>query len=243
MSLEATLSQTNELLTQLITILRTGIEAPAEIGAQPEKATRTRKAKAEPTEAASPAPAPTTTASPDHPDVVIDEGKPLGRVKTDPVGTRYFLIEKHNSVYAQKPGDADCTIQGAEIVPAWVYLTKKAEFAKLGNVGQAAAPTTAPAASPAPSTPAASSASSVSPTSSPNDEVPFQLITDRGMALGKSEVPGQGREALLKILRKWLPNDEKPTLSKLAPLGKNAEILADIEAAMRPAAEDFDPLA
>lgn len=244
MSLEATLAQTNELLSQLLVVLRTASESPAELGAPTttavtEKATRSRKTKTDTTEAqapaAAPAEAPAVQSTNNHPDVVIDEGRPLGRVKTDPEGTRYFVIEKHRTVYAQKPGDADCTISGAEIVPAWVYLAKKAEF-NPGNAQAAAAPTTAPAPAPAQTTQDASGASSSTASGSPAAEVPFSLLTEKAVALGKSTEPGQGREALLAILKKWLPGNDKPTITALAPLGKNAEILADVMAVLEPKA-------
>ena len=61
-------------------------------------------------------------------------------------------------------------------------------------------------------------------------------------ALNKSPLPGHGRDGVLAILKQFLPDDERPSVTKMQPLGRNAEILAAIEAAMAPAAE-FDPLA
>ena len=65
--------------------------------------------------------------------------------------------------------------------------------------------------------------------------------------LNKSTEPGHGREGVLAILKKYLPDDAKPSVTKLQPLGKNADILADIEAALGGGAAaddtDFDPLA
>lgn len=216
MSLEQTLGQTNTLLSQLITILTTGLEAQATIG-EPEKKTRTRKASEQP---AVVTPTPTQA---------------LGLVEGDPEGTRYFVIEKHNSVYAQKPGEADCTIAGCEIVTAEHYLMKKAEFAAKTQAILAAQKS--PAATQAAASPTA-------PTASPSQPVAFQQIVDRITVLNKSPEAGHGREGVLVILRKYLPGDERPSVTKLQALNRNAEILADIEAALAPAAEaEFDPLA
>ena len=212
MSLEQTLSQTNTLLTQLITILTTGIEARAMVEAPAEKKKPAEK-------------------------------KPKMLVDGDPEGTRYFVVEKHNTVYAQKPGDPDCTLPGALIVPGEIYLQKKAEFS--AKTAAVLAAQNSPAVTPpAASTPTAPTASS--PTSAPSAEVGFQQIVDRITVLNKSPQPGHGREGVLAILRKYLPNDERPSVTKLQPLGRNAEILADIEAALAPAvaaAAEFDPLA
>ena len=216
MSLEQTLGHTNTLLSQLITILTTGLEAQATIG-EPEKKTRTRKAAEAP---AVIAPTPTQA---------------LGLVDGDPEGTRYWVVEKHNTAYAQKPGDADCTIQGAEIVTAEHFLKKKAEFAAKTEAVLAAqkSPVDTPAA-----------ASPTAPTASSQQPVAFSQIVDRITVLNKSPEAGHGREGVLAILRKYLPGDERPSVTKLQALNRNAEILADIEAALAPAeAAEFDPLA
>lgn len=236
MSLEQTLGRTNELLSQIITILQTGIQAPAALG-EPEKTTRTRKSKAE-VAAEAPAPAPVAVAAATN---------PLGLVDGDPEGTRYFVIEKHNSVYRQLPGDPDCTVPGAVITTAEDYLAKKAQYAaltqKVLSTQAAAVPATAPAAAPAPSTPAASTASS-QPSAQMPAEVPFAKVVEVMTALSKSDKPGHGREGVLGVLKKYLPGDDRPTVTKLQPLGINAEIVAHVESLLAPAAEtDFDPLA
>lgn len=256
MSLETTLAQTNTLLTQLLTMLQTGIQAGATLGEPEVKATRgrprksTEEAKAEAAvEVASEAVKETAAA------VTKTESAPLGLVDGDPVGTRYFVVEKYNTVYAQKPGDADCTMQGAEIVSAEHFLAKKAEFAKkfeeakTASTAPAPAPTTAPAAAPAPSTPDAATASSQPSvqTPAPDSDVPFSKIVEAATALLKSDKPGQGRPAVTAILTKWLPGVKQPTITKMQPLGKNAEILADFTAAMaepeaEASGEDFDLL-
>ena len=235
MSLEQTLERTNELLSQIVTILNTGVQAPAALG-EPEKRTRASKSK---TDAAAPAEGPAITTAPDN---------VLGTVEGDPAGTRYFLIAAHNTVYAQKPGDPDCTIPGAEIITAKLYLEKKAEFAKKTQAvleQQKAAPTTTGAPAPAQesSTPAASTASS-QPSEATSAEVPFSKVVERMTELSKSDKPGHGRDGVLAVLKKYLPGDDRPTVTKLQPLGLNAAILAHIETVLAPAAaEEFDPLA
>lgn len=239
MSLEQTLEQTNELLKQVITILSTGVTAGAELGqaqAADAKPTRTRKTKTEET--------PATT------NVTTAPNNVLGTVEGDPVGTRYWLIEKHNTVYKQAPGEPEPTLAGAVITTAADYLAKKAQFEALSPVTTSSAPaaSTAPAAAPAPSTPAASTVSS-QPSEQTQGDVPFATIVERITVVNKSPAEGHGRNGVLAILKKWLPNDPQPTVTKLQPLGKNAEILADIEALLAPAAapaapaDDFDPLA
>jgi hypothetical protein len=216
MSLEQTLEKTNTLLAQLLTVITTGLEAQATIG-EPEKKTRTRKETTPPT--------PTQA---------------MGLVNGDPEGTRYFLIEKHNTVYAQKPGDPDCTLPGAEIITAEHFVKKKAEFTAKTEAILAAQKSPAP--TPAAASPTAPIASSPAPAASV--EVGFPQIVERITALNKSPEPGHGREGVLAILRKYLPGDERPSVTKLQPLNRNAEILADIEAALAPAgAGEFDPLA
>lgn len=226
MSLEKTLEQTNTLLTQLIAIVTTGIEARATLGApeaEAPKTTRTRKAKDEPAAT-----------------VTTTEANPIGLVDGDPEGTRYWVSEQYKTAYAQKPGDPDPKLSDIKIVSAAHYAERKAEFTKNAPSQAAAEPTTAPAAAPAPTTPAASTASSEKPA----DEVPFAKIVERITVLNKSSEPGHGREGVMAILKKYLPSDEKPTVTKLQPLGMNATILADIDAALAPAAEEeFDPLA
>lgn len=226
MSLEQTLEQTNTLLSQLIAIVTTGVEARATLGApdaaaEPAKTTRTRKPKDEPA-------ASTTTT----------DANPLGLVDGDPEGTRYWVSEQYKTAYAQKPGDPDPKLADIKIVTAAHYSERKAEFTKNSPAG--GEQTTESAATPATTTPDASTASSEKPA----DEVPFAKIIERITVLNKSDKPGHGREGVMAILKKYLPDDAKPSVTKMQPLGKNADILADIEAALAPAVEEeFDPLA
>lgn len=225
MSLEATLIETNTLLKQLIAIATTGVEARTTLGepdATTTKTTRTRKAK-------------------DEPAAQTTEKNPLGLVDGDPEGTRYWVSEQYKTAFAQKPGDPDPKLADIKIVTAAHYLERKAEFTK--NSPAVVEQTTEAAATPASTTPDVSPASSEKPA----DEVPFAKIIERITVLNKSTEPGHGREGVLAILKKHLPDNPKPSVTLLQPLGQNAAILADIEAALgtKPAADDtdFDPLA
>lgn len=72
----------------------------------------------------------------------------------DPEGTRYFVVEAHNTVYSLKPGDVETNVAGAQQVDVDTYLAKKDAFAKKIK---AAAPSVAPAAA-APVEPATTAA-------------------------------------------------------------------------------------
>lgn len=239
MSLESTLQTTNELLAQVITILQTGLQAPATFGEPEVKQTRTRKTKTE----ASPevVTQATSTQQTTH---TADETGP-GVVESD-TESQYFIVERHNTVFEVKPGEKNPQVAGSARISKEVYEAKKAEFAKktteVLNQSATAAPTTAPAAAPAPTTPDASTASSQQ-SEQTQAEVPFKAIIDKVTVLLKSDKPGQGRPAVQAILAKWLPGVEGPTVTKMQALGKNAEILADIEAALaEPKADEFDLL-
>jgi hypothetical protein len=277
MSLEQSLDRTNELLQAIITILQTGVSAPAELlgttsasigtieaaiqagGEQTDgqglppaaeaSKRRGRPAKTEAAAAPAPAAAPAAQAPAAQAPHTTDDTGPGVPVVAE---TEYFIVEKHRTAYKVEPGDLNPQVAGSSRVSKEVYEAKKAEYAKnvsLPASSQPAAPSTTPAATPAPATPAASPATS-QPSAQASADVPFPQIVERITALHKSPEPGHGREGVLAVLRKWLPNDPKPAVTKLQPLGKNAEILADIEALLNPvleadgsAEDEFDPLA
>lgn len=177
--------------------------------------------------------------------------------------TVYWLIEKHNTVYEQKPGDIAPSIEGAVQVTKKVYDAKKSEFAALTKTvtdksaatqvaaadtprtAGAAAETAAPEKTGGASSPTAASAAVEQQASTAATDVPFTAVVERFTELNKSTKPGHGRDGLMKVLSKWLPNDEKPSVTKLQPLGKNAEILADVDALLNAgtAEAEYDPLA
>jgi hypothetical protein len=218
MSLEATLIETNTLLKQLIAIATTQTEAPAALG-QPEqsaaKRTRRTKTEMEADKAAEAAP----------------QGDATAPVDGDPVGTRYWLIEKHNTVYAQKPGDPDPTLEGALIVSPAEYTAKKEEFAKkfVHLSQQTAERTTEVAATPAQSTPDASTASSAT------SAVSFEDVVSKLQELNRSTLPGHGRDGVMAVLTKF----GKAKVPELASVQDNAAVLAAVEAILSPAADDL----
>lgn len=247
MSLEQTIDRTNTLLEKLLAVLESNAavtaqaavpQAPASAAAEPTRR-RGRPPKAE-TQVSAEQPAATeqTATAP-----TTAEGAPLGLVEGDPVGTRYFVVERYNTVYAQRPGDPDCTIAGAEIVSAEHYLAKKNEFQSKFKLATVVDPTTVPAPTSAP-TPVAAAALAA-------DDTPWATVIAKFMELNKSPEPGHGREGVESVLKQFLPGVDKPNAAMLQPLGKNAEVVAAIEAllapkviaAPAPAAGEFDPLA
>lgn len=225
MSLEQTLEQTNELLKQVITILQTGVSAPAELGA-PEAAKK-------------------------------GPGRPK-KTDTPAAGTVYWLIEKHNTVFAQEPGMNAPTIEGAVQVTKEEYEAKKSQFK--ARADQAIATTTAAkpettsapsqptaevvaSAAPAPSTAAPAPQPSTAPTAdaSSASEPAFADVMAAAKALNDHGGAGKGRPLLMEVLQAFLPGVEKPTVAGLQALGKNAAVIEAMKAKMAPA-EEFDPL-
>lgn len=235
MTLEATLTRIDETLAALLVIAQTNaaaattfgavanaVSAVAEASVPVTKPAKTKAVKEEPAPAVA-APASTSTS-------------PLGLVEGDPVGTRYWLVEAYNTVYAEHPGMPGCTISGAVITTAAEYLSKKAEFAKKYVLQPAmAAPSGQPVAE---STPVVTASN----TSLPDSTVSFKQVVDSAMALTKDLREGRGRGALVDILAKYLPDtpvaDRK--VGKLEAVGKNAEILATLSALL---ANDPAPVA
>jgi hypothetical protein len=136
------------------------------------------------------------------------------------------VIEKHNTVYAQKPGEPDCTIDGAKIESAAHYLAKKEEFAKKSLTSQVA-PT---------GVTSTSTASSEKPDAAPVSGVTFKQLTEKLMELNASKAEGHGREALKAFLLKHV--GEGKNVPALEALHKNAELLAEVEAILSPAAAE-----
>ena len=229
MSLEQTLEQTNDLLKQIITILQTGVSAGAEIGVQPEATTK-RSA-----------------------------GRPKKEVAA---GTTYWHIPSHNSVFAQEPGMAAPTMPDAVKISAEDYAAKKAvqmaaTQAVIASHTHATTTSAQPEVSPADSKPTAEVAAGAAAQSSTAQPAPQPSTAQTAAAGSAGDVPyaevlakfkelnaaaGHGRESVMAVLKKFLPNEAAPTVSKIEALGRNAEVLAEISALLAPAA-DFDPLA
>ena len=175
----------------------------------------------------------------------------LTRLATTPVtntvaeATRYFVIEKHNTVYEQKPDMPGCSIDGAVEVDDATYEAKKAEFA--AKVQAAIAANSAPQKDARDGLTATQAVevlhghvNKTAEAPAPAADVPFEQVVAKMVALNKSDKPGHGPAAVRAILVKYMPNEEKPTVPKLNGLGKNSEILAEVEALLNPATDEVD---
>lgn len=214
MAIEDTLNKISATLEAILVIAQTANLAPAELGiaTNPPAADKpaNKKASAKATAATGSAAA-------------LDE-------QGNPNGTIYWIIDKHNTVYAQKPGEPAPSIEGAIIATVSEYVTKKEEYEKKFALAAAANSTAADAPS---ATATAGTASATNATQS----VGFKDVVVKLQDLAKAktdEAPLLGRTLIVGILAKYLPElaeaDRKVPL--LEALGKNAEILVDVESAI-----------
>lgn len=141
-------------------------------------------------------------------------------VAGDPEGTRYWVSDEAEMVYAQKPGDADPADQSFKIQSSAYYLTQKAAFAK--NAQDAAA-ASQKSATTEPSATAPADGASV------DWDTVFRAIKDLSTA------PTGGREAVLGVLKHF--GCEGKTVPALKDLNKNAEILAHVRGLLNPAGD------
>ncbi len=239
MSLETTLEQTNELLKQIFNFLQSGASAPATFS-----------------ETGAPVAAMTAAVVTDAP----KRGRPrkdTPAIDTDvatappaPAETTYWVIEKHRTVYAQAPGMTAPSIDGAVTVTLQEYEEKKSAFSAPVSHAQASTAPTAPMSLTAQAegtsarvdapAPKPEPESNTTPPAAAPSVVEFKTVVDAFVELNRK--PGAGREAVVEILRKYLPGDDKPVVPKLAGLTeRHAEILADIQSRLDPVAE-YDPL-
>lgn len=223
MTFEARLQSIDETLKALLVAFQTGAAAQHTFGA-PDAHTAAAKVGRKPK--AESAPAVDTTL--ELPGVPSKDTDLLGLVDGHPSGTRYWVIEAHNTVYAQLPGQPDPLVQGAVITSAKDYSEKKAEYAKKSLVppvtatpqgAAVASVASAPIASPAASTPS------------------FDEVTKVLKQLAGDTREGRGKLALVSLINKYLPADATlRNVPAMAALGKNAEIYADATALLNPAA-------
>lgn len=244
MSLELAIEENTAVMKQLIAVLSTAVEAgavTAPSGETPD-AKRKRRTKAE-IEADRAAEAhsqvveaqaqvveqPVAAQVAEAHQTVQHDGytttpvtNPGGTVNGDPVGTRYFHLEKHNTVFAQRPGDPDVPLE-AKITTAAEYLRLKAEYAKKtaaiveGGVAQESAPSVSNAPSP--------TSVATAPT-----EVTMATITAKLMTIHKRD----GNQGVAPILAKFGVANV-PALG-----GKNlVEVDAAVEAVLNPSANLF----
>ena len=211
MTIEATWESIDASLKTIVTILQSG-RAITEVAGAPEAAAVPAADTKKPR---------TSTKKTDEPAVKAD------LVAGDPEGTRYWVSEEAQTAYAQKPGDPDPADQSFKIESSAQYLAKKAEFAKNAQDAAAASQktaTTEPSATAQPDT------ASVQTSGADWDTV-FRAIKELSTA------PTGGREAVLGVLKHF--GCEGKTVPALKDLGKNAEILAHVNALMVPAGDDL----
>ena len=218
MTIEAKLDELIEIgKAQLAALNAIGSMAPAQVDSAEAPAKRGRKPKAE-------------TQVDAAADATEEKKATYPVLQGDPDGTRYWVSEEAKQVYAQLPGQPDPTDQTFKIEPSSLYATKKAEFAKnaqadAATTSPAPAPTE-PSATPAPATASAPTSASAEPTW---DEVVTKL-----QALSKD--PAHGNMAVKKIMNQIDPNAK--SVPGLKDLGKNAEIIAAVDALYAPAGDD-----
>lgn len=221
MSLELKIEALTAAVQALTTVMQSGQQAVAQFGAAADTSgagkTTTRKSKKDE--------APATDGKTINPNDVVTG---------DPEGTRYWVIEAHNTVFVQKPGDPDITMGGQVQVGAIEYLQKKDEFAKKAQSLLSTGTQSGAAAGHTPST-----NSSQKPSDAPASGATYKQVVDACMALNAGTEPGQGREALKDFLMKHVGKDAqgKPkTVPALETLGKFDELLAELNALLNPAA-------
>lgn len=215
MSLENALIAATEAITRLTTVLVSASEAGALIAPAAAPAPRASRAKkTEVAEAVASAPEAVAAVAAATVAVVANASYPVN--EGDAPGTRYFWIEKHQTVYKQAPGDMDCTLPGALIVSGEEYLQHKAELEK--KFPSAAAVAEASKESPAVVTTPASTASSESASSEPT----FEQVVDKMRELHKA----QQQAGMLVVLQKF----GAAKVPDLKGKASNTDLIAAIEA-------------
>lgn len=196
MSLEAALAENTAVMKQLITVMQSATHGA-------EKQTKTKSTTAP----ASPAAGNTNDAA------------------GNPIGTQYFDVPAHNTVYAVKPGEVAPNVAGAVAIADSQYLTKKAEYQGKVNAAVAApaasapAPTAAPATGAPSATPQPATASVAQPQAA---EATFQDVVNKAR-----ELHGLGGNEWMK---KLLDKHGAATLTPLNGKVPNAVLIADAQA-------------
>lgn len=207
MNIEDRLESIDTSLKTLVTILQSAGAITAVVGApEPAAAAPTAETKKP------------RTKKTDEPATKAD------LVDGDAEGTRYWVSDETQTVYAQKPGDIDPTDQSFKIESSAQYLAKKAEFAKNAQDAAAATQATATTAPSATAKPDGASANA-------DWDTVFREIK------ALSTAPTGGREAVLGVLKHF--GCEGKTVPALKDLNRNADILAHVQGLLAPAADDL----
>lgn len=223
MTIEAQLQELIDINKAILTAIQSGAQMTAAAGDQGAEASSTRKRR---TKAGIEADKAAEAAA----NAVVDG---------DPAGTAYWHSETHGLVFAQKPGEAAPAADTAfQQVSAQVYLTAKAAYEKAEAAKNAqAAATQQAAANTAPS--ATAQQATASAATSANSEVTWDLAVKALKDLAAN--PAHGGTAVKAIIAKIDPS--AANVPALQALNKNAEIVAEVNALLNPAAaEEKDPL-
>lgn len=223
MTIEAQLQELIDINKAILTAIQSGAQVSAAAGEQATSATtRTRRTKAE-----------------------IEADKAAEAAKTavvdgDPAGTAYWHNEAQAVVFTQKPGEAAPAADAGFLqVTAQVYLAAKAAYEKAEAAKNAqAAATQQAAASTEPS--ATAQQVTASAATSANAEATWDEAVAALKALATN--PAHGSAAVLKVVKQIDP--AAANVPALKDKGKNAEILAAVNALLNPAAAgaEVDPL-
>lgn len=237
MTIEATLLSIDATLKALLASAQSGAQmAAAEFAASETGKTRKRRTKDEiaADEAAEAAEAAAKLAA----DAALTQAAtPV--VDGHPAGTRYWVNAVDRQVYAELPGTPAPEGMNFKIESAAEYLAKKVEFDKAGAAKNEQAAATAPVtANTAPS--ATAPAATASAAASGSAEATWDAAVTALKTLAQN--PDHGSAAVMAVIKQIDP--AAANVPALKPLGKNAEIVAAVNALLNPAAAaaEVDPL-
>ena len=236
MTIEATLLSIDATLKALLASAQSGAQmATAEFAASETGKTRKRRTKDEiaADEAAEAAAKLAADAA------LTQAAAPV--VDGHPAGTRYWVNAVDRQVYAELPGTPAPEGMNFKIESAAEYLAKKVEFEfnKAGAAKNEQAAATAPVtANTAPS--ATAPAATASAATSSSAEVTWDAAVTALKTLAQN--PDHGSTAVMAVIKQIDP--AAANVPALKPLGKNAEIVAAVNALLNPAAAaaEVDPL-
>lgn len=220
MSIEQALAENTAAINRLVTVLATATESQVSLAvnsgavqvsapAAETKSTRSRKGAAT-SEAATTTAAATVTAA--------TTSTSLGpAVDGDPAGTRYFVIPKHNTVCAIKPGETVPNMESQIEVSGADYLIAKAQLAAKFATAPAATQTTTQA--PATTAPTATAQQVVV-----QDGPTFEQVVAKMRELHAIKQ----NDGVLLVLNKF----GAPSVPALNGKASNADLIAAIQAEM-----------
>lgn len=183
MSLEQALAENTATMKTLITVL----QSAAHVTTAPAP-TKPQKAAAAPTAPLAQAASPASPASP-----ALDAAG-------NPIGTQYFDVPAHNTVFAVKPGDMKPEVAGSMPIADSQYVTKKAEYS--GKIKAAGTPSSEPAAA-APVAQATTAAPAPSAQAQPDTASAAEPAFTDVVAKVKELHGLKGNEGVMAVLTKY----------------------------------------